>query len=236
MELSIRVAQRYSDRIKQADEESPEKIKYPRTPHLPWSPGFTLDDVNLKNVEHLIDTDIIVTEKLDGENTTITLDYTHARSLDSRDHPSRHWLKNMWMQKRHELPKGLRIHGENLYAKHSIKYEELPSYFIVFAVSEGANFKSWDETVEWCQLLDFKHAPVLYRGKFNEKFIKDLYTGKSKFGGDQEGYVVRKAGGFPIADFGKNVAKFVRKGHVQTDQHWMTQKMEVNKLVIKVPE
>ena len=28
-----------------------------------------------------------------------------------------------------------------------------------------------------------------------------------------------------------NIAKYVRKGHVQTDQHWSLQKIEVNRLV-----
>ena len=217
------------------ENEPTEKVKYPRTPHLPWSPGATSDDKMLKNIGHFLEMDIVATEKMDGENTTITFDYTHARSLDSVDHPSRHWLKSMWMKKRFDLPKGLRIHGENLYAKHSIKYEELPSYFIVFAVSEGENFLCWDETVEWCQLLDLHHAPILYRGKFDEKLIKDIYSGKSKFGGSQEGYVIRNIKSFPINKFGENVAKFVRTGHVQTDQHWMTQKIKVNKLKVDVP-
>ena len=36
-----------------------------------------------------------------------------------------------------------------------------------------------------------------------------------------EGYVVRLADGFPFDAFARSVAKWVRPGHVQTDQHWM---------------
>jgi hypothetical protein len=36
----------------------------------------------------------------------------------------------------------------------------------------------------------------------------------------KEGYVVRLASSFKFDDFNKSVAKFVRKNHVQTNEHW----------------
>jgi hypothetical protein len=39
--------------------------------------------------------------------------------------------------------------------------------------------------------------------------------------GECEGYVIRIADQFNLSDFNKKVAKFARKNHVQTDQHWM---------------
>jgi len=36
-----------------------------------------------------------------------------------------------------------------------------------------------------------------------------------------EGYVVRVADGFSLAQFRTHVAKFVRRDHVQTTKHWM---------------
>ena len=44
------------------------KIKYPRTFHLPWSPGATSDDKMLKSIEHFIGKEVVITEKMDGEN------------------------------------------------------------------------------------------------------------------------------------------------------------------------
>jgi len=38
--------------------------------------------------------------------------------------------------------------------------------------------------------------------------------------GNREGIVVRNAGEFSNEDFGSNVMKWVRKGHVTTDTHW----------------
>ncbi|MGC5412734.1 RNA ligase family protein, partial [Streptomyces sp. DT225] len=59
------------------------RTHYPRTPHLPWSPGATSDDVRMTDLAALAGTEVVVTEKLDGENTTLYADGLHARSLDS---------------------------------------------------------------------------------------------------------------------------------------------------------
>ncbi|WP_181004126.1 hypothetical protein [Bacillus thuringiensis] len=45
-----------------------------------------------------------------------------------------------------------------------------------------------------------------------------------------EGYVLRLTDAFHYNDFSKSVGKFVRKDHVQTNQHWMTQAVIQNKL------
>lgn len=68
-------------------------MKYPRTPHLPWSPGASVDDVRLEGLDGFEGEEVVVTEKLDGENTTLYRDGLHARSMDSAHHPSRTWVK-----------------------------------------------------------------------------------------------------------------------------------------------
>ena len=47
------------------------KVKYPRTAHLPFSEGCTADDKKLTSVAHFIGKEIVMTEKMDGENSTI---------------------------------------------------------------------------------------------------------------------------------------------------------------------
>ena len=56
--------------------------KYPRTFHLPFSKGSTSDDKFLKDYSNFENKDIIVTLKMDGENTTMYNDHIHARSLE----------------------------------------------------------------------------------------------------------------------------------------------------------
>ena len=57
--------------------------KYPRTPHLPWSPGKTNDDKVLKDTSHFLGKEIVMSLKMDGEATTLYNNHMHARSIDS---------------------------------------------------------------------------------------------------------------------------------------------------------
>ena len=126
--------------------------KYPRTFHLPWSRSRTDDDKILRTVRHFEGKEVVVTEKLDGENTTLYRNHIHARSLDSKDHASRHWVKMLHGTISFHIPEGWRICGENVYALHSIYYEQLTSYFYVFSIwNENNECLSWDETVEWAE-------------------------------------------------------------------------------------
>lgn len=196
-------------------------VKYPRTHHLPWSEGMHDDDRMLKNLDHFQGRRVIVTEKMDGENTSMYSDYIHARSLDSRHHESRNWVKNFWGQICGDIPLGWRVCGENLFAKHSIAYTGLSTYFMGFSLWNDRNeCLPWDETIEWFTLLGVTPVPVLYDGLFDEKVIQGLYDSKRDWEG-REGYVVRVADGFSYGQFRESVAKFVRQNHVQTVQHWM---------------
>lgn len=205
--------------------------KYPRTYHFPWSPGLQNDDRKIEDPDMFVGKTVVVTEKLDGENTSMYRDHIHARSLDSKHHPSRTAVKQIHGQIAHLIPEGWRLCGENMYAKHSIFYDTLPAYFLLFSVWTDKNeCLSWKETIEWAKLLDLHTVPVLYIGPWDQEKIIACRSAKSLYGADQEGYVVRNAGSFRYEDFSKNVAKFVRKGHVQTGQFWMTQPVTPNQL------
>ena len=206
-----------------------DRVKYPRTKHMPFSPGATSDDKFVPNMSSMIDRRVILTEKMDGENTTMYPDYFHARSLDGRHHVSRDWVKRLWSTISYEIPEGHRICGENMFAEHSVRYENLKSYFYMFSMwTPSSACLSWDQTVEWAELLGIETVPVLYDGKFDEgkirKLCEELDTSKI------EGAVLRVADCFSIADFPKSVMKYVRKGHVQTEDHWMTSVIRPNGL------
>jgi len=209
------------------------RTKYPRSFHLPWSLGATDDDKTLDTVEHFVGHDVVVSEKCDGENTTLYSDgFMHARSLDSRTHESQAWVRALAATMIGNLPQGWRVCGENLFAKHSIGYDRLGSYFYVFAIYNEHNVcLSWDETAEWAALLGLLTVPVLYRGQWDEDAVKACYTGKSSLGSTQEGYVVRKASAYHYDDFSQSLAKFVRANHVQTGAaHWRSMSITPNTL------
>lgn len=209
------------------------RIKYPRSSHLPWSLGATDDDKTLASTTHFEGEEVVVTEKCDGENTTIYGDgYCHARSLDSRTHESQTWVRRLASTLIGNLPEGWRVCGENLYAQHSLGYDRLSSFFYVFAIYDESNrCLSWDETVEWATLLGLETVPVLYRGVWDETAVKACYTGKSALGNEGEGYVVRVTRAFSYEDFSRSLAKFVRANHVvEGSAHWRSKSIVPNKL------
>ena len=206
------------------------KIKYPRTPHLPWSPGVTSDDIKKVDLSSFENKEIVVTEKMDGENTTLYSDYIHARSIDSRYHPSRDWVKALQARIAYKIPVDWRVCGENLYAKHSIVYNELPSYFLAFSVwNENNECLSWDESQKFFNELGLESPKVLYRGPWCQKTLENLKLNTAS----QEGYVVRIAESFHYSEFNKSVAKWVRKDHVAKETHWMHSEVIPNKLAKK---
>ncbi|MFB6715051.1 RNA ligase family protein [Streptomyces sp. NPDC056237] len=196
------------------------RTHYPRTAHLPWSPGAASDDVRIADLSGLTGREVVVTEKLDGENTTLYADGLHARSLDSAHHPSRGWVKALQGRIGARIPEGWRVCGENMFARHSIAYDRLDSFFYGFSVWDGQHCLDWDRTVAFLRELGIPVPPVLWRGVFDARAEKALRALRPDTG-RQEGYVVRPADGFDAPDFGRRVAKWVRPGHVQTDTHWM---------------
>lgn len=126
-----------------------------------------------------------------------------------------------------DIPEGWRVCGENLIATHSIKYDKLPAYFMVFSIwNEHNECLSWDDTKDFCYLTDLYSVPELYRGTFDESVLKSITFDREKV----EGYVVRPVDSFKFEDFQKNTLKYVRKGHVQSgSKHWMYSNVKIEK-------
>lgn len=205
-------------------------VKYPRTFHLPWSPGITDDDRMHKTTEQWHGRQVVVGMKMDGENTSMYQDHFHARSVDSGSHPSRDRVKAMWAQFSGDIPYGWRICGENMFAKHSIHYTDLTSYLIGFSVWTDRNVcLSWDESLEWFELLGIEPNEIIYEGIYDEKLIKKLENQLNSY--RDEGYVLRLRDSFGYNEFRKYVGKYVRASHVQTTaHHWKAQKIVPNEL------
>jgi len=207
-----------------------DRIKYPRTYHLQWSPGLTSDDRMLSDLSELEGHEVVVTLKMDGEQTTIYPDGScHARSIDSGSHPSRDWVKALAGRIGPQLPQGWRICGENLWAKHSIHYTDLKSYFLMFSIWDGLKCLSWEETEEWAKLLDLHTVQLLSHEKFDPKPWQGFLLGQH-LSGEHEGYVVRRAESFHYRDFRKKVGKYVRAQHVHTHGHWMKEQVVKNEV------
>lgn len=215
-----------------------DRVKYPRTYHLPWSPGMNRDDRMMSDTKIFESQHVMICEKLDGENTTWYPDFMHARSLDSDSHPSRNWVKNLWAQHAYNIPEGWRVCGENMYAKHAIHYTKekgnaLKTYFYMFSIWNEKNMcLSWEETEEWAELLGITLVPVFYIGIWNMDVINELNKRMETNPDTIEGYVVRLSREYHYSEFRNICGKYVRKNHVQNNHgHWSTQKIVKNELI-----
>jgi hypothetical protein len=200
-------------------------MKYPRTPHLPNSPGKTKDDKTVKSLA-LLNEQLVVTVKMDGSNVCLTKDGIFARSHNGFPrHPSFDLLKQIWAEKRYELG-DYEIFGEWLYAKHSIKYENLDAYLQVFNVRKNGVWLSWFSIKDVCEELKLITVPVIDYGVQNLYFLEKYATEQINKG--EEGIVARVIREFVDEEFENCVAKYVRKNHVQTCNHWINQQIEKN--------
>ena len=204
------------------------KRKYPRTAHVPFSPGATNDDRMHEDISFFNGKEIVISEKMDGESCTIMNDCIYARSMDSVDHPSRHWVKGLWGKMGYQIPDDWKVCGENLFATHSLHYKNLSTYFLVFSIwDEDDTCLSWDDTVTFSEYLGLQHVPVLWRGIYNKEFIEKFKI-DPEF---QEGFVIRLASSFSFDEFEISMAKWVRADHISSpDSHWMFKPVVPNEL------
>ena len=117
-------------------------MKYPRTYHLPYSPGATKDDKKLQDgwFKNYIGQEIVITAKLDGENIHMNQKGCYARS--DGNVTTSPWSRNIWDPQeglywkiKQYIGDDETIYGENLYGEHSIHYNKLTDYFHLFAVT-----------------------------------------------------------------------------------------------------
>ena len=199
--------------------------KYPSTPYLHWSPEKHRDDSYHPDESTFEGEEVVVLEKMDGENLNIYPNGDwHARSIETPYHPTREWAGRVAGEVGYKLPDGWRVCAENLYGKHSIKYTDLRNYVQVFNVVNDENrVVSWDAIEERCELLDLEHVPVLWEGEFDRDLISSWTEEdvNEMAGREAEGYVVRVKRSFPVEQFEYHVGKWVRKGHVNTSEHWL---------------
>jgi len=202
--------------------------KYPSSPHWPWSPCVHKDDRYHQEPERFLGVEVGISEKLDGGNTCLNAGEAYARSTGQP--ATQGWFA---MVKKHhawrtiDIDPRISIYGEDLYGIHSIEYDALKEdeTYRVFNIREGDEWLGLDERIQFCKTYEFLTVPLLFRGTFHS--VKEItlwfehhINQPSALGPHREGFVLQLTERFHNDSFAHNVAKYVRKGHVQTDQHW----------------
>lgn len=211
--------------------------KYGRTYHYPFSPGTSSDDrINTHYWESVSSFPCLIhTEKLDGENNCLSRHGVFARShVAPTVSPWTQAIRQHWQLLKNDLG-DYEIFGENLYAIHSIVYRAIEHHYYVFAVREHDTWLSWEETCFIAACFDLPTVPVIATtGPHTDKeeyeqlllrWVKgagafDPADAISGVPCTMEGLVSRNSNTYTVNAFADNVFKYVRKGHVKTDEHW----------------
>lgn len=207
------------------------RIKYPKTHYLPYSPGKASGDHFMPTTHELEQArQVVVTEKMDGENTTIYRDGWHVRSINSIPCQYHSFLQSCILPPfQYKIPEDWRVCGEYLYVEHTIHYSQLQSYFEVFSIWNKDVCLSWEMTKALAKQWGLVTVPELYIGKYNEKQIAQIGADVVDAGG--EGIVVRVANEFPFWNFAQCIGKYVRQNHVPTKVHWRNKRLVTNEVI-----
>ncbi len=218
-------------------------VKYPSTPHVPFSPSVHADDfvgADFSAICGSLGGRVIVTEKLDGGNCCLRDGKVFGRT---HSHEATHWsfgsVKQLYMtllMTHYEVFEskypGLELYGENMTAIHSIDYDRLCSSFYLFGAAcrkkDGTReWFSWDEVSELAATLEIPTVPLVFDGRFQTmeqlaQLLKAEAAQNSRVSSEiaGEGFVVRAARRFDDAEFERCIFKYVRENHVQTTPDW----------------
>jgi hypothetical protein len=226
-----------------------DSAKYPRTLHLPFTAHSTTDDkiMDEGDVEYLISERTVVTEKLDGSNVCLTSSEVFSRSHGGKpSHASFRPLIRFHERNAHRILSGYSIFAEWCYAVHSIRYEMLQHPLNVFGLRDDSTgeWLNWSDVVEAAEWIGCPTVPVILDGYFsNKEEFEDIITRfahlNSVYGVEREGLVVRRFSGMEMHGEGKEkrlrgIGKWVRKNHVQTDEHWTRKPVDPQKTFHRV--
>ena len=161
-------------------------FRFPSTPHLAWlaKDGMPRDDKVLSPAETqvLLSGDVVVEEKLDGANLGLSLSPDGALRAQNRGqylrdpHAGQFARLSAWLAQ-HEpglrtvLRPELMLFGEWCAARHSLSYDTLPDWFLLFDVYDGCSGRFWSTSrrnalVPHRRLHDVVSAPGLTPAHF----------------------------------------------------------------------
>ncbi|QOJ09358.1 RNA ligase family protein [Nitrosomonas sp. H1_AOB3] len=220
-----------------------EFFRFPNTPHLLWlGEGQPRDDKILSDAEvaALLRDEVLIEEKLDGANLGISLDEQGELRAQNRGQylPQpfsgqfsrlNSWLGQHGENLRQTLTPELILFGEWCAARHSLDYDKLPDWFLLFDVYDRKAGKFWslEQRNRLAQELNISTVPLLKRAKVTrDQLIRLLDDTCSRYrSGKVEGIVIRCDS--PL--WCENRAKLVNREFVQTiEDHWRSRAIEWN--------
>lgn len=222
-----------------------EFFRFPHTPHLAWlARSSPRDDkvLSLKEAEKLLVGDVVIEEKLDGANLGFSIGLDGTLRVQNRGQyllppfTGQFAQLGKWMDAHQDrlfdvLTESLMVFGEWCAARHSLDYDQLPDWWLMFDVydRDAGRFWSTVRRNELAGLLGVSVVPCLYQGRVTMAQLKSWTFGKASCfrQGDAEGLIVRREDAMWL----EKRAKLVLPNFTQAiTQHWRNRVVEWNRI------
>jgi ATP-dependent RNA circularization protein (DNA/RNA ligase family) len=220
-------------------------FRFPHTPHLTWlGAGMPRDDKVLSpsEAQTLLAGEVVVEEKLDGANIGFSIGPDGTLRAQNRGQ----YLCTPYSGQFEHLEKWIQVHEDVLFdslsednilfgewcaARHSVTYESLPDWFLVFDIYDRASSRFWStpRRNSLAQGMGLSTVPMLLTGRTPLADLEILVRSEaSRFrAGPMEGIVIRQES----QQWLTRRAKIVSPDFVQSIQeHWRRRRIEWNKL------
>jgi len=220
-------------------------FRFSHTPHLAWlGADAPRDDKVLdpSEAKALLAGSVLVEEKLDGANLGLSLTDDGELRAQNRGqylqepHAGQFSRLPAWLAQHGEairavLRPELLLFGEWCAARHSLDYDALPDWFLLFDVYDRNSGKFWSSTRRnaLAAQAGLKVVPQVFCGRTSVKeLIQQVQNMPSHYrNGPLEGLVIRRES----ADWCEARAKLVRAGFTQAiEQHWRRRVIEWNRV------
>jgi ATP-dependent RNA circularization protein (DNA/RNA ligase family) len=195
-----------------------------------------------EEVKALLSGEVVIEEKIDGANLGISLGSNGELRAQNRGqylaHPSSGQFARLaaWEEQHSEAIRSalgfdLMIFGEWAAARHSLAYDALPDWFLMFDVYDRRVKKFWStlRRDELARKMKLSVVPVLSRRKVSfEELMAMVSVECSRYSPAlREGLIVRRES----KDWCDFRAKLVRPQFIQQiDEHWRHRRIEWNRL------
>lgn len=221
-----------------------EFFRFPHTPHLAWlAAGKPREDKVLSEEERrtFLDRHVIIEEKVDGTNLGISLDSdgrlrVQRRGALLRREDQAHlgpfwgWLAAHEASLLTCVGAERILFGEWCFAVHSVRYAQLPDWFLAFDIYDRTARRFWSAERRNALLNEFGFArvPLIATGRFELRELQGFLECTSQLGSPHpEGLYVRRDEGAWTA----GRAKLVRPEFAESiGEHWTHRVLTANRI------
>ncbi len=219
-------------------------FKYPSTPHLALLEGVSAREDKVlsgSEREEFLRHPLVVEEKVDGANLGLSFDPQGNLRAQNRgtlvELPGTGQWRELgtWLSSRTDvlfdmLTDRLILFGEWCYARHSVRYDRLPDWFLGFDLydREERRFLSCRRRNELLEQAGVIPVPEVARGIFTLGSLREFFVKSQISEGPAEGVYLRIDEGAWLA----RRAKLVRPAFVQSmEAHWSRGRIVTNRLL-----